>query len=125
MGRAPWPGLKRLADDASNLVVANLARRAGPRLVVKTIHAAIGKPIAPPAAAHARARSRSDITRSDGAWLTHSSAITHAAPIAAAGMAAVVFGPGDIAQAHTRDEWVSLTEVEQAADILFRLVAQI
>jgi acetylornithine deacetylase len=48
---------------------------------------------------------------------------THAAPIAAAGIAAVVFGPGDIAQAHTRDEWVSLVEVEQAADILFRLVA--
>jgi acetylornithine deacetylase len=46
---------------------------------------------------------------------------TDAAPLAAAGMPAVVFGPGDIAKAHTADEWVPLDEVEQAADILFRL----
>jgi acetylornithine deacetylase len=50
---------------------------------------------------------------------------TDAAPLAAAGLPAVVFGPGDIAQAHTCDEWVSLPEVEQASDILFRLVAQL
>jgi acetylornithine deacetylase len=33
----------------------------------------------------------------------------------------VVFGPGDIAKAHTKDEWVPLEEVEQASEILFRL----
>jgi acetylornithine deacetylase/succinyl-diaminopimelate desuccinylase family protein len=33
---------------------------------------------------------------------------------------AVVFGPGDIAQAHTKDEWIELDQVERAADILFR-----
>jgi acetylornithine deacetylase len=48
---------------------------------------------------------------------------TDAAPLAAAGIPAVVFGPGDIAKAHTCDEWVSLEEVEQAGDILYRLVA--
>lgn len=46
---------------------------------------------------------------------------TDASTIAEAGIPAVVFGPGDIAQAHTRDEWVALTEVEQASEILFRL----
>ncbi len=46
---------------------------------------------------------------------------TDASTIARAGIPAVVFGPGDIAQAHTRDEWVSLEEVEQASEILFRL----
>jgi acetylornithine deacetylase len=46
---------------------------------------------------------------------------TDAAVLAAAGIPAVVFGPGDIARAHTCDEWVSLAEVAEAADILFRL----
>jgi acetylornithine deacetylase len=45
---------------------------------------------------------------------------TDASTIARAGIPAVVFGPGDIAQAHTCDEWVSLAEVEEASEILFR-----
>ncbi len=46
---------------------------------------------------------------------------TDAAPLAEAGIPAVVFGPGDIARAHTCDEWVPLDEVEQASEILYRL----
>ncbi|MFO0851974.1 MAG: M20 family metallopeptidase [Gemmataceae bacterium] len=45
---------------------------------------------------------------------------TDASTIAEAGVPAVVFGPGDIAQAHTHDEWVELAQVERAADILVR-----
>ena len=45
---------------------------------------------------------------------------TDASTIAEAGIPAVVFGPGDIAQAHTKDEWVELTQVDQAAEILYR-----
>jgi acetylornithine deacetylase len=45
---------------------------------------------------------------------------TDAATIAWSGVPAVVFGPGDIAQAHTCDEWAPLDEVEQAAEVLFR-----
>jgi acetylornithine deacetylase len=45
---------------------------------------------------------------------------TDASTIAEAGIPAVVFGPGDIAQAHTKDEWVDLAQVEQAAEILYR-----
>jgi acetylornithine deacetylase len=41
--------------------------------------------------------------------------------VAAAGIPAVVFGPGDIARAHTCDEWVPVDEVEQASEILYRL----
>ncbi len=37
------------------------------------------------------------------------------------GIPSVVFGPGDIAQAHTADEWVELAQVESAAEILHRL----
>jgi acetylornithine deacetylase ArgE len=46
---------------------------------------------------------------------------TDAAPLAKAGVPCVVFGPGDIARAHTCDEWVPLDEVTQAAEILYRL----
>jgi acetylornithine deacetylase ArgE len=46
---------------------------------------------------------------------------TDASTLAEAGVPAVVFGPGDIARAHTADEWVPLDEVEQAAEMLYRL----
>jgi acetylornithine deacetylase/succinyl-diaminopimelate desuccinylase-like protein len=45
---------------------------------------------------------------------------TDASTVQEAGIPAVVFGPGDIAQAHTKDEWVELAQVEQAAEVLFR-----
>ncbi len=44
---------------------------------------------------------------------------TDASTLAEAGIPCVVFGPGDIAKAHTADEWVPLEEVEQASEILF------
>jgi acetylornithine deacetylase len=40
------------------------------------------------------------------------------------GIPSVVFGPGDIAQAHTCDEWVQLEEVEKASEILFHFATQ-
>jgi acetylornithine deacetylase ArgE len=46
---------------------------------------------------------------------------TDASTIAGVGIPTVVFGPGDVARAHTADEWVSLSEVEQASEILYRL----
>lgn len=46
---------------------------------------------------------------------------TDASTVAEAGIPAVVFGPGDIAKAHTCDEWVLLDEVQQASEILYRL----
>jgi acetylornithine deacetylase len=44
---------------------------------------------------------------------------TDASTLQAAGIPCVVFGPGDIAQAHTADEWIELHQVEQAAEILY------
>lgn len=46
---------------------------------------------------------------------------TDASTLAAAGIPSVVFGPGDIAKAHTCDEWVPLDEVERASEVLYRL----
>jgi len=37
-----------------------------------------------------------------------------AAILSAGGIPSVVFGPGDIAQAHTADEWISLAQLERA-----------
>lgn len=45
---------------------------------------------------------------------------TDASTLAEAGIPSVVFGPGDIAQAHTKDEWIDLSQLEPAAEILFR-----
>ena len=50
---------------------------------------------------------------------------TDAATLAWAGIPSVVFGPGDIAKAHTVDEWVPLDEVEMAANVLYRLACSI
>lgn len=49
---------------------------------------------------------------------------THASRIAAAGVPAVVFGPGSVEQAHTHDEWISIMELKQAAEVYYRFCAQ-
>jgi acetylornithine deacetylase len=48
---------------------------------------------------------------------------TDASTLAAAGIPAVVFGPGDIAQAHTADEWIELDQLEAAAEVLFNVAS--
>lgn len=45
-----------------------------------------------------------------------------AAVLAAAGTPCIVFGPGDIAQAHTADEWISLKSLERATAMLERFL---
>ena len=47
---------------------------------------------------------------------------TEAALFSARGYPAVVFGPGDIAQAHTRNEWVQLEELARVAGTYHRLL---
>ena len=47
---------------------------------------------------------------------------TEAALFSATGMTALVFGPGDIAQAHAPDEWVSLDQLQTAAGHYLRLL---
>jgi len=45
-----------------------------------------------------------------------------AAVLSAGGIPSVVFGPGDIAQAHTADEWISLASLERGKDLLLRFL---
>jgi acetylornithine deacetylase/succinyl-diaminopimelate desuccinylase-like protein len=47
---------------------------------------------------------------------------TDASALSAGGIPSAVLGPGDIAQAHTRDEWIDLDQIEMAAEIYFNLI---
>jgi succinyl-diaminopimelate desuccinylase len=45
-----------------------------------------------------------------------------AAVLSRGGIPSVVFGPGDIAQAHTADEWISLDSLERGKDLILRFL---
>jgi acetylornithine deacetylase/succinyl-diaminopimelate desuccinylase-like protein len=45
-----------------------------------------------------------------------------AAVLSQGGIPSVVFGPGDIAQAHTADEWIALDSLERGKDLLLRFL---
>jgi acetylornithine deacetylase/succinyl-diaminopimelate desuccinylase-like protein len=45
-----------------------------------------------------------------------------AAVLSAGGLPSVVFGPGDIAQAHTADEWISLASLERGKNLLLNFL---
>ena len=45
-----------------------------------------------------------------------------AAVLSAGGIPSVVFGPGDVAQAHTADEWISLSELERGKDLILKFL---
>jgi acetylornithine deacetylase len=45
-----------------------------------------------------------------------------AAVLSAGGIPSVVFGPGDIAQAHTADEWISLAALERGKNLLLNFL---
>lgn len=47
---------------------------------------------------------------------------TEAALFSAAGYTALVYGPGDIAQAHAADEWVALAQLDEVADSYLRIM---
>ncbi len=79
-------------------------------------------PLSPAGSADLVARLGSAIDRVVGAHQVQAVPYgTDAAPLAESGIPSVVFGPGDIARAHTCDEWAPLEEVEQASEVLFQL----
>ncbi len=50
---------------------------------------------------------------------------TDAGPLSETGLPCFVFGPGDIAQAHTKDEWVSLEQIHLAAEAYFAIACEL
>jgi acetylornithine deacetylase len=48
---------------------------------------------------------------------------TDAAALSDAGVPTIVFGPGSIAQAHTADEFIEISELEFAAEVFYRIAS--
>ncbi|MCA9011605.1 MAG: M20/M25/M40 family metallo-hydrolase, partial [Planctomycetaceae bacterium] len=48
---------------------------------------------------------------------------THASPTCGGGVPSIVFGPGSIQQAHTRDEFIDIGQLEKAAEVYYQLCA--
>ncbi|MFO1541114.1 MAG: M20/M25/M40 family metallo-hydrolase, partial [Chloroflexota bacterium] len=98
-------------------VLAGL-RAADPGLDVAIVDALI-HPVFDPAVGAAWAGIVGDVVRAAGHDATPKGVGygTDASAFAAAGIPAVVLGPGDIAQAHTADEWVAIDQLEGAVAI--------
>jgi len=50
---------------------------------------------------------------------------TDAGPLGESGLPCLVFGPGEIAQAHTKDEWVELDQVRLAAEAYYEIAREL
>jgi acetylornithine deacetylase len=50
---------------------------------------------------------------------------THAGDLSVAGIPSVVLGPGDIAQGHTKDEWIDVQELKKGVEIYRTLMAKL
>ncbi|BBD79858.1 acetylornithine deacetylase [Aerosticca soli] len=77
--------------------------------------------------AHAEARrlAARDLAEALGLSIGHAVDFwTEASLFSAAGYTAFVCGPGDIAQAHTADEWVALDQLEHYAQAIHRIIGK-
>jgi len=113
----PWPGFDRAAWDGElAALIAAVERTAGATITLElaTDHAPFGvddPTLAALVAGHATARVGLDF------W-------TEAALYQAAGIAAIGIGPGDIAQAHAADEFVTLADLDWAVDLFAHVYAR-
>ena len=117
----PWPGFDRAAWDRTiSEMVANVERATGAKIAVELItdHAPFGAAdgnadpvLASLVGGHATALVGLDF------W-------TEAALYQAAGMQAIVIGPGDIGQAHAADEFVTLADLDWAVDFFADVYAK-
>ena len=83
-----------------------------------------GPPL-PADAAHAESHLRNARALADALEIPVGDAVdfwTEAALFSQAGCTTFVYGPGDIAQAHSADEWVGLDQLEAAARTYLRIV---
>lgn len=85
-----------------------------------------GPPLPAGDVAEAESRRLAARDRADALGLPIGNAVdfwTEASLFSQAGYDAFVFGPGDIAQAHTADEWVALSQLQRYTGTITRLIA--
>ncbi len=100
-------------------------RAADPRVdaevVAEVLHPTLDPAIGRPLAAHVRATLEAYGLPGEPVGTGYG---TDASAFAAAGIPAVVLGPGSIEQAHTADEWVPVAELETAAELYLDLMTR-
>ncbi len=113
---------ERLEDvDAELGEVLDIARARNPELRVEVeAEVVAGSLDTPEQAAVVQALNRACETVTGQATIAGAPYGSDAASLAAAGIPSVLCGPGDIAVAHSEDEWVPVAEVVQAADVYFQ-----
>jgi acetylornithine deacetylase len=119
-------GFRPLPSQSIDVLLAAFRGMAGAGEIVHFAETFRGPPL--PAASGAAA----DAQLAEGRALAESLGLpigdpvdfwTEAALFSEAGLAAIVFGPGDIAQAHTADEWVALDQLEAVAGHYARILS--
>jgi acetylornithine deacetylase len=118
-------GFRPLPSQSADALLAQFKALAAVDALASFAQTFHGDPL--PAGGGALAQSRSDSARAlaQSLQLEIGPAVdfwTEAALFSAAGMAALVYGPGDIAQAHGADEWVRLAELAEAAQTYRRII---
>jgi acetylornithine deacetylase len=109
----PWPGFDRATWDATlGAMVATVERATGARITLEfvTDHAPFGTNDTGDALLASLVKGHATELVGLDFW-------TEAALYEAAGMTAIVIGPGDIAQAHAADEFVTLADLDWAVDL--------
>ncbi|HUQ08542.1 MAG TPA: M20/M25/M40 family metallo-hydrolase [Kofleriaceae bacterium] len=109
----PWPGFDRATWDATLAeMIATVERETGARIALEfvTDHAPFGTNDTGDALLASLVRDHATELVGLDFW-------TEAALYEAAGMTAIVIGPGDIAQAHAADEFVTLADLDWAVDL--------
>ena len=118
-------GFRPLPSQSADALLAEFKTMAETDTLVSFEQTFCGDPL--PAGGYALAQSRSDSARAlaQSLQLEIAPAVdfwTEAALFSAAGLTALVYGPGDIAQAHSADEWVRLAELAEAAHTYRRII---
>jgi acetylornithine deacetylase len=118
-------GFRPLPSQSSDALLADFKAMADADSLLSFERTFHGDPL--PAGGGAVAASRNDAARelAQSLQLEIAPAVdfwTEAALFSAAGLTALVYGPGDIAQAHSADEWVRLSELHEAVQTYRRVI---